>query len=512
MARHKDGERSGWLVRRTEVTEQLARLEGYGRRSNAQEAELDELVGELTVLSGLIDQDDVQVRRSKVERGRALMTDPANREGPETAAELIQRTGNPWRQEGGPLNRETGAGLISRAHSMVEGLASSGAFVHDGAEKLAQALAESSGWPGMTVKRSRDEQAQAAELFLALSNPHYAEAFRSVLRYPQEFMGAGGTGFETLTDDQRQAWREVRTNMVCRAAFAETSGAVSAYALPLQLDPNIVITNAGVAGPFRKLARVVLGTSNVWEGIGSAGTTANWVAEGAAVTDTTPTLAQIAITPYKSAVWIYGSFEAMTDTDLAGQVPMLVDEARYRLETTAFTTGTGSAQPYGVITRGASDATPGALTAAMIYALHQNLAPRFRVYDGARPAWIGNVAIQDACRQVPIFTGAVTALLNDNIGTDRPPMMLGIDFYEASAMDPVNTAVAGHKNLALGDFSQLIIVDRQPNILLYDPLVLAQASALPSGQRGWYSWARTGSDITTPAAAYGSNAFVFHTT
>ena len=51
-------------------------------------------------------------------------------------------------------------------------------------------MAEESSWPGVMIKRSKEEQAQAAELWLALRNPHYAEAFRSVLRYPGEFMGA----------------------------------------------------------------------------------------------------------------------------------------------------------------------------------------------------------------------------------------------------------------------------------------------------------------------------------
>jgi HK97 family phage major capsid protein len=272
-----------------------------------------------------------------------------------------------------------------------------------------------------------------------------------------------------------------------------------------------MVTNAGVVGPFRKLARTVIGTSNVWEGITSAGSTANWVAEGVAVTDTTPALAQVAITPYKSAVWCFGSLEIAADTTLDDQVPGLIAEARSRLELTAFTTGSGSTQPFGLITRGASDSTTGVLTAAMIYGLHQNLAPRFRSYDTAQPAWISNVTIQDACRQIPSFTGSVTSLVNDNVGTDNPPMMLGLPFYEASAMDASN-AISGHKNLALGDFSQMIIVERLPAVMIYDPLVLAQASALPSGQVGWYSYARVGADITTPAAAYGSNAFVYHTT
>ena len=113
-------------------------------------------------------------------------------------------------------------------------------------------MAEESTWPGVMIKRSKEEQAQAAELWLALSNPFYAEAFRSVLRYPGEFMGAGGTGFETLTDDQRQAWRDVRTNELCRAAFGEATGAAGAFAIPLDLHPDIILTNAGSANPFRQ--------------------------------------------------------------------------------------------------------------------------------------------------------------------------------------------------------------------------------------------------------------------
>lgn len=41
----------------------------------------------------------------------------------------------------------------------------------------------------------------------------------------------------------------------------------------------------------------------------------------------------------------------------------------------AFTTGTGSAQPFGIITHGTSDGSVGALTAAMVYGLH-NALPR----------------------------------------------------------------------------------------------------------------------------------------
>jgi HK97 family phage major capsid protein len=130
------------------------------------------------------------------------------------------------------------------------------------------------------------------------------------------------------------------------------------------------LTNAGSANPFRKLARSVVATTNVAEFVTSAGSTANWLAEGSAVTDTTPTLAQLAVTHFKESVWIYGSFEILQDSALGTQVPALIADAKDRLEVVAFTTGGGSTAPFGIITHGTSDASVGALTAAMVYGLH----------------------------------------------------------------------------------------------------------------------------------------------
>ncbi len=42
------------------------------------------------------------------------------------------------------------------------------------------------------------------------------------------------------------------------------------------------------------------------------------------------------------------------------------------------------------------------------------------------------------------------------------------------------------------------------------PLVMSQATALPTGQRGWLNWSRVGADTVTQGAALGSNAFVCH--
>jgi HK97 family phage major capsid protein len=509
--------------RRADLAARQDQLLAYVHRSQPQETEFEANVAEIGFLDELLGERKVAEYKEQLARTlRRVAEHPelcesgdggGERGAPayipklgaaETPAQTISRMGaNPWRNHDGVVSGgDSAAGVIARAHTALEGLES--ALTRDGCEKLAQAMSEQTSWPGVTMKRSRDEQAEAAELWLALSNPHYAEAFRTVLRYPGEFTGLGGTGFETLTDEQRQAWRDVRTNSLCRAAFAESSGAVGAFAIPLDLHPDIILTNAGSANPFRKLARTVLSTTNVAEFVTSAGSTANWVAEGAAVADTTPAIGQLAVTHYRESVWIYGSFEVLQDTELGRQVPALIADAKDRLEVVAFTTGTGSAQPFGVIAHGTSDASVGALTAAMVYGLHNALPPRFRVGDNAKPIWIANVAIMNALRQLPAFTGAVNAILVDATN-DSIPEVLGADIYECSAMDALNVT-SGHKNLALLDMNSFIITNRQPEMLIYEPLFKDQATGRPSGQAGWFSWSRVGSDLTTATACQ------YHTT
>jgi HK97 family phage major capsid protein len=521
-------------ARQSAITAELQRMDadpiaGEDTHGELRDRLLAELDGLRTERNLLARSEAAEARRSKIAEITRIAQDEANLERPygasgpalvkdarhdrrETAAEVIQRAGNPWRAEGGgPLaghttyggiGGETASGYVSRAHTALEALEST--LTRDGCQKLAEAMAEEVSWPGVMIRRSKDEAARAAELWLALSNPFYAEAFRAVLRYPGEFTGAGGTGFETLSDDQRQAWRDVRTNELCRAAFGEATGAAGAFAIPLDLHPDIILTNAGSANPFRKLARSVVATTNVAEFVTSAGSTANWLAEGTAVADTTPTLGQLAVTHYKESVWIFGSFEVLQDTQLGSQVPALIADAKDRLEVVAFTTGTGSAQPFGIITHGTSDATVGVLTAAMVYGLHQALPPRFRVGEGARPVWLANVTIINALRQIPSFAGSVTSLVNDN-QPDSIPEVLSIDIYEDSAMDASNV-VSGHKNLAILDMNSFIITNRQPELLIYEPLFKDQATGRPAGQAGWFSWSRTGSDLTTATACQ------FHTT
>src|SRR5437667_367484 len=136
------------LEREGEIRETLRSWEASPDTTEATHgAQRDRLIGEYTEIRRA-------VRSAQIARGTALMADESNLERPgggqpgapayvrgklgtriETAAETIQRAGNPWRDNAGPLDRETSAGFVSRAHSAVEAV--SERLGHDGAELLA---------------------------------------------------------------------------------------------------------------------------------------------------------------------------------------------------------------------------------------------------------------------------------------------------------------------------------------------------------------------------------------
>ena len=509
LSLHKDGQRAAWLTRRTEVTAELAKLDGYAHRTRSQDDQVDELTGELTVLSMLIDQDDVQVRSESIARGLELMKDPANCEGPaglpgapalvkdarrdrlETPDEVIQRCrSNPWRDEGGPLDRETGAGLASRAHSAIEAISR---FPHEGAEKLAGLLSLRSSTFGPYEKRDAEDIRRSAELILALSNPYYESAFRSILRYPDAFRN--GTGILMWSDQERLAYQDV---MACRAALIEDAGTGGQYLLPLVLDSTVMFTNAGSANPWRRVCRNVMTTAKSWNGVTSAGTTANWIAEGAIITDTTPTLGALVLTPLKEAAFMMASFEEVADTAIATQVPALLQDGFDRLEEAAFSTGGGTTVPWGAVTRATVGSNTGLVNVAngpAVYTLLSDLPVRFRIGDQARPYWVANIAVINLLRQVAPFAAATSSVVNDNT-PDGIPEIFGYDLLESTSMDASN-AVGGHKNLLFFDANSFIIAERLGTTVVMDPMISGAGGILPVGVVGWYGYRRVTSDTST---------------
>jgi HK97 family phage major capsid protein len=187
--------------------------------------------------------------------------------------------------------------------------------------------------------------------------------------------------------------------------------------------------------------------------------------------------------------------------NVARSIPMLIADAKERLEEIAFTTGAGTSTPAGTITRATVDANVAVLTTANapgVFSLLANLPVRFRVGDQARPRWVANIAVINALRAITPFAAATSSIVNDNT-PDGIPEMLSIDFLESTTMDGA-LGTGGHKGLLLMDGNSYLVVDRIGTQMVYEPLVPGAGGINPAGISGWFAWSRVGADVSTATA------------
>jgi len=296
--------------------------------------------------------------------------------------------------------------------------------------------------------------------------------------------------------DMFRAYLEDPQGMAARAALSLTL-ANGGYLLPFVLDPTIILTNSSSANPWRRISNVKQTTSNTWNGVNSAGVNAAWITEGTIATDNSPTVGNIQITPQKAAAWVFGSYEVLEDTDFGQQLPGLLADAKDRLEEAAFATGAGSGGvPKGIITAATTvvtTATTLVIAIGDVYAVQQALPPRFR--NAPRAAWVANVAIINAFRQLDTAGGAS---FWTNLGKGQPETLVGAPIYESTTMS--GTKAQNSLEAIFGDFGQFLIVDRVGVSMIYEPLVKGTGGIIPAGQAGWYMFWRTGSDVSTANA------------
>lgn len=316
-------------------------------------------------------------------------------------------------------------------------------------------------------------------------------------------------------EEYRQAFRAYLQNPMGnehRLRAIQLANASGGYLLPYVLDPTIVLTNNASANPFRRVSRVVQTTSNAWQGVNSAGVNAALVAEGATAADAAPSdFAQIQVAPKKFAAWVLATYEAADDTNFGEQLPGLFADAKDRIESQYFATGSGTNAPLGIAaalgtgSRVAPTTTGTAFngTAAIpdVYNLQAALPPRFR--QSARAAWLGNIVQLNKVRALDQYGGGAFWA---NLTSNTPASLLGQPIYEASDFSSTTTgtsAASGTASITLmyGDWNQFIIADRVGVSMLYDPMIKGTGSAaqLPAGEAGWYMFWRTGSTTGTTA-------------
>lgn len=279
-------------------------------------------------------------------------------------------------------------------------------------------------------------------------------------------------------------------------------GSTGNYPVPYTLDPTLVPVSNHSVNPYRAISRVVQVTGNEWRGVTSAGVAASYADESTEAGDDTPTLAQPAINVEKAQAFVPYTIETGQDWPaLQAELAKAFQDAKDDLEAVKFTVGAGhgSHEPQGVLTGATTTVeTVGgdAFATADVYALEENLPPRFR----PMAQWVANRAIYNKVRQFDTAGGADLWLrLPQGLANQVPTPgntgaeLIGYAANEASAMDSV--VEEGSLIAVLGDFSYYVIVERIGLDVELIPHLFATANNRPSGQRGLYAHWRNSAEV-----------------
>lgn len=319
-----------------------------------------------------------------------------------------------------------------------------------------------------------------ARMLVATSNPAYETGFIKSIT---------GRGDE-LEPAERAAIAGYRA--AANRAASSTANA-GGYGVPILIDPTVIITTGISRNPLIAACRVEPITTDAWKGVSAAQAAWSMDAEAAQVSDDAVTFAQPTVTTEKPQAFIPYSIEIGMDyPGFATEMGRLLADGYQNLVASQLAIGDGSTPNTTGLFIGTTTtvdvATDNTLAAADIDAIYAATPEDFR----ANGKWVMNVDVENEIRAfgsgtaTSRFTVDQTAagitLLNGKevILTDHAPAWAGTD---------------GQSILVYGDLQHFLLAQRI-GMTLKNVDVLFGANQRPTGQSGFYAYARFGSGVT----------------
>ena len=331
-----------------------------------------------------------------------------------------------------------------------------------------------------------------ARLLLATQQPAYRSAFQKY--------ASNSTAF---TQEEARAVEQVR--LVKRAlSVGGSMGADGGFAVPVLIDPTIITTAQGSMNDILRLARVETITNDTWRGLTSAGVTWQFSAEATATTDNSPAIARPEIATHRADGFIPFSIEIGMDwPGFAEQMAGLLAEGYDELLAEKLTVATGANEPGGLIAELAASTSPdvsvalatsGVLQASDVYGVWAALPSRFR--RAVNCAWMSSTDVQNTIRQL----GTVDPNFTVNLTEEAIPRMFGRQYPVNDFMEDMPDGTGTEPLLVVGDFRGYVVAQRAGMTVELVPMLFDVTNNLPTGQRGWFAWARVGAGVVNPNA------------
>lgn len=308
------------------------------------------------------------------------------------------------------------------------------------------------------------------------------EAYRSA------FVKASTQYAPAFTADEAHAINEFR-------AMSESVNTAGGFGVPVLIDPTIILTSGAGGAPVLEMARVITITTSEWKGVSSAGVSWSYDAEGSEVSDDAPTLAQPTVPVYTARGFIPYSIEVGDDyPGFAVEMRRLLEQGYIDLVASQTITGSGSSSPTGIFT--ALDAntnvevvvtTDGAFGAVDLLKVWKSLPERYR----ANASWVMHTDVENEIRA---FGNSNDSYYTVNLAQGGIGNLFGRP-VRTTDYAPEFTGTTGAANvLVVGDFSNFVVAQRAGMNVELVQHVVSGTNGRPTGQRGWFAYARHGFD------------------
>jgi HK97 family phage major capsid protein len=346
--------------------------------------------------------------------------------------------------------------------------------------------------------REDDPVGAGARYLAAVGDPAYRRAFMKLIRDPMH-------GHLRMSADEVEAMRRVsavqaeqaQMDGLAERAMGVSTGSAGQFALPVELDPTILLSSNGALNPVRQVARVEQISTFKWTGVSSDGVTAGYGSEATEASDNSPVLAQPTITPARGFAFVPVSIELTQDWgSIQSELARLFRDGRDVVDATKLLSGSGTNEPQGLLTgltttQRVQTATTPTYVVGDPWLLKAQVPARFL----NSTTFAASPSIWDATYR---FVGGNSTEPLQMPSRDGP--MMGRPKIEWSTMQAQTTPyVTGQKVMIGGDFSQFIIVDRIGMDIELIPHLFG-TNLRPTGQRGFYALWRTGSVVAVPNA------------
>lgn len=382
------------------------------------------------------------------------------------------------------FSRDAGvqADLVSRSMSIIDDKTIGSHLRSDQKERIEKVLRTQNG--------DTDGQLLSAYL-IATSNPAYRSAFQK----------ATGSLHPVFTPEEGRAVTEVQT---IQRAMAIGSSGTGGFAVPVVIDPTIIMTAQGTENDIMQLARVVTITNDRWKGLSSSGVTWKFDAEAAAANDNSPTITQPEVQTYRADGFIPYSIEVGQDwPGFAEEMSRMLASGYDELLAEKLTTGSAANTPRGIVSRlvlqtspdvSTATATAGTIAGADLYSMWGRLPQRHR--RSASTAWMTSTDVQNAVRQM----GTVDPNFTVNITDAEVPRLFGKRYAMNDYMSGVASGTTAANLAIVGNWQGYLVAQRAGMNIEFVPMLFDPTNNRPTGQRGWFAYARIGADVVDPTA------------